>query len=308
MDKVVVGVPTFRRTQGLDRVLTSLESLSGLTNITVLVADNDPTKRTARDVVEAKLAGGYKWPIEIISVTERGISQARNALLSRAFLDKDTIALAMIDDDQWVEPNWLIELINTQTATGADVVGSWTKPDFGGPPPDWSAGLAVFWRMPKREGPCELIESTCGVLVTRAVFERLGRPFFDPVFSLIGGGDKEYFSRLKRGGATFAFSSRSVCYEVFEADRASPGWAKRRAYRIGATDVALLRSLPLNTTQTLKELLTIPAGIAVGALEAIASSSKSRRLRGELRIHRALGKASAFAGKRFEAYAATSGS
>ena len=81
MTDVVVAVPSFRRPQGLERLLTALEKLQTSARVLVLVADNDVDGREAFAVCERLRTRGYRWPLDCVVAQERGIAQARNALI-----------------------------------------------------------------------------------------------------------------------------------------------------------------------------------------------------------------------------------
>ena len=70
---------------------------------------------------------------------ERGIAQVRNALVAAALAEPATRFVAMLDDDEWPEQNWLTQLLRTQKETGADVVRGAVLRVFEAPPPVWAA-------------------------------------------------------------------------------------------------------------------------------------------------------------------------
>ena len=73
MTDVVVAVPSFRRPEGLERLLTALEELETGACVSVLVADNDADNREASAVCERLSNRGYRWPLDCIVAQERGI-------------------------------------------------------------------------------------------------------------------------------------------------------------------------------------------------------------------------------------------
>lgn len=236
MTKIVIGIPTFKRPEGLSRLLDSLESITILFDVHFLVADNEGLGGHGHRVVN-KLAPSYAYPLSLISVPERGISNVRNALMVHAFDTLNADMLAMIDDDEIVEPNWLLELVKMQQQTHADVVGGQVKPEFEQSPPEWTDGLGLYWRTVYPDGHINLIEGTTSVLLHRSVRDSFPTITFDIEYGLTGGGDKEFFTRLKNEGATFAFASKSISHEFFGDSRMTKAWAIQRAYRIGSGDM-----------------------------------------------------------------------
>ncbi|MCX8998132.1 glycosyltransferase family 2 protein [Rhizobiaceae bacterium BDR2-2] len=308
--KIVLGVPTYKRPVGLRRVLASIArlELDQETELRVVVAENDLDGRQGVATVEEIRAGGFPFPIETVLSTARGISQARNALMNAAFSDPETDMLAMVDDDQWMEPIWLERLVAMQRQTEATVVGGYTLPDFEGQALTWELKLPVYWRKKRRHGKVPMIEGTCGVLFTRKILDYCADGYFDEKFSLIGGEDKEFFTRILHRGCTFAFADDAIAYEVFEADRRSLAWAKRRAYRIGASDMraSLVRSR--NPLDKIEQIAKIFAGFLRGGWRYVTGYfSPEQRMRAQLLLLRSAGKLSTLFGLRYESYRNTSG-
>ncbi len=241
--KVAIGVPTFKRPIGLKTVLDSISELKldPDVSVVVIVADNEGSSGAGMSLV-ASLAENFPYSLTAIPVPERGISQVRNALMKHAFFSLKVDGLAMVDDDEIVAPEWLQSFIEMQKMTGADVVGGAVLPKFeNSMPPSWSIRLPVYFRPIEKQGIISLVQSTTSVFFARSIVEKFPNERFDTLFSTYGGGDKEYFTRIKRLGAVFAFQPKSVSYEIFGKSRATLKWALERNYRIGAGDARLLR-------------------------------------------------------------------
>src|SRR5215470_13999371 len=99
MPEVTVAIPTFRRPEGLARLLAALAALETEIPVCILVADNDCDRREGFEVC-CRLAPSYRWPLEAILVCERGIAQNRNALVEESLANRRHMDyLAMLDDD-----------------------------------------------------------------------------------------------------------------------------------------------------------------------------------------------------------------
>lgn len=238
MTKIVVGVPTFKRPEGLSRLLLSIEKINVSFDVEILVADNEGLKGHGHSVVNQMMLS-YAFPISVISVPERGISSVRNSIMNHAFGTLNADMLAMIDDDEIVEVNWLLELVKMQLRTNADVVGGQVRPEFESEAPGWTDGLGLYWRTVYQDGYIDLIEGTTSVLFHRSVWDDFSGIKFDIEYGLTGGGDKEFFTRLKQQGAKFAFASKSISHEFFGESRMTKEWAMQRAYRIGAAELRI---------------------------------------------------------------------
>ena len=79
MRDVVICIPTFRRPQSLERLLTAIAALQTRADIAVLVADNDAETHAGFDLAR-RTAPGFRFPLRAVIAHRRGIAQVRNAL------------------------------------------------------------------------------------------------------------------------------------------------------------------------------------------------------------------------------------
>lgn len=234
MRRGLILIPSFRRPQGLTKALARLGELRTDAEISILVAENDPAGGQGREVVRL-LAPGHRFEIRSIDVAERGVSQVRNALFAAALASPDIEFVALLDDDEWPEPQWLEELLAMQQRSGADIVGGTLLPDFAVEPPVWARKFELY-RQEQADGPSEMVWGTCNVLLTRAILERTAPVWFDLQLGLTGGEDMEFFARAKAMGARFAWAATAVMHEDVPESRLLPRWVFRRAFRIGSTN------------------------------------------------------------------------
>jgi succinoglycan biosynthesis protein ExoM len=235
MRRGVIVIPTYRRPRGLDKALSYIEKLETTANVTVLVADNDPEAQEGTEIVRRLAAAGYRFPIRSIVVAERGVSQVRNASIASALETPGTEFVALLDDDEWPEPQWLEAMLDMQHKTGADAVGGTMLPAFAVAPPPWTERLTLY-RQEQADGLTEMLWGTCNVLLTRRYLEKLSQPWFDAEFGLTGGEDVEFFTRAKARGASFAWASAARVFEHVPQSRMTMRWVARRSFRIGNTN------------------------------------------------------------------------
>ena len=221
MAEIVVAIPSFRRPMSLKRLLVALEKLETDANISVLVADNDAERHEAFDLCTA-LRGDYRWPLESILVSARGIANVRNALVARALEDADCRFVAMLDDDETPEPRWLDELLRVQRETGADALNGTVKRVFERDPGPWAKHCDGVSDMFAPTGPVAMLETTANLLVRREAFALVAPPWFDPGFALGGGEDLDFFLRLKKKGARFAWANGAAVRDHVPPSRANP--------------------------------------------------------------------------------------
>ena len=306
MVEVVIAIPTYRRPRGLARLLASLAELETRANLTVLVGDNDAENHLGRDLCDVVHRIGYRWPLEAIVVAERGIAQNRNALVAAALEKPSMQFLAMLDDDEWVEPGWLDALLGAQQRFAADavegpVLGMSAE---GGDAEDY-AGVATHRGA---SGIAETIEGAGNILIARTALERLEPPHFDPQFALSGGEDKDFFLRLKAHGARFAWSAEAVSYTAVPESRKGLGWTLARAYSVGNSDMRIFLKHHAGQGAMLRELIKIGAALLLSPPVAlILWTSPNRRLEALRKLFRAAGKTAALFGSHYQEYSVIHG-
>src|SRR5262245_2823595 len=117
--KVLVCIPTFKRPRMLRRLLDALAVLETDADVRVLVADNDAQGHAGFDLCHTLT--GYRWPLCAVIAPERGIAQVRNVLIEQA-LKTDAQFIAMIDDDEWPQADWIAQFLAYARQTGADLL------------------------------------------------------------------------------------------------------------------------------------------------------------------------------------------
>lgn len=239
MAGTIIAVPTFRRPEQLRHLIEAIARLDGLEDVALLVADNGAGEGAA--VAAAMAQAGLPLSVEVICVPTPGLCHVRNAIVAHALAIPAMQRLAMIDDDEWPEPQWLAALRTVQQRTGAAVVGGPVTPVFSEGAPDWAEQTLIFRPERRPEGPAEMLYASNNLLVTRAALEALGSPWFDPAFNRSGGEDLDFLSRLKALGFTFAWAPGARVSEWVGAERARKGWVLRRMWRIGITDTRVAR-------------------------------------------------------------------
>ncbi|MCI2285476.1 glycosyltransferase [Colwellia sp. MSW7] len=301
---IAIGIPTFKRPKGLKRLLDTLALQKCDFNLQVIVADNDSEYCEGLNLVN-EIAKEFLFSIEAIVVSERGISSVRNALMKQAFENHKADMLAMVDDDETVEPKWIFSLVQTLETGNYDVVGGAVYPEFEFEPPCWTNGLNLYWRRIHDEGKVELISGSGNILISKSIWNNYPGQLFDVEFGLTGGEDKEYFTRLKKYGATFGFSPKAVSHEFIGGSRMTLAWAEERAYRIGSADIRIKLKLSDNRFSELaKALFTVSVCTALWLL--LFGTKKREWIK--FKLERQKGKLNGLIGKPPEVYKQTHGS
>ncbi len=247
--RVAICVCTHNRSQGLTRLLVALQDidLSGYNpdSVELIVVDNNPNPETEAICERA----APRLPIAIHYTTEprSGITYARNRAVEVA-LDRGADFVAFIDDDDQPQSDWLIQLLDRQAVTGADLVfGTWVLDAL---MPQWARESGIF-RSPvkakheNKGGRYGLpgCASTCNALVGRTIIERVGTtgPVFNHTFRFSGGEDKDFFIRAHNLGARLASADMSVIHRNHEPERYTAGGLLQRGFKNGCSQVSMAR-------------------------------------------------------------------
>jgi len=228
---ILIAIPTFRRPDMLSRLLQSIARIwiPHGSVVEVLVMDNDSTPQ-ARALVLG-IAETFPLRLSYAHVTDPGLSSVRNFGLNRA---RDFDFLAMIDDDEIPQRQWLLELMNVQDATGADaVVGPVPRivPDSA---PGWLR-RARFFDSPTYPDRTLVRDGYSGNCLLRIrSIQRLGITF-DSAFNFAGGEDLLFFRELAQRGGALAFAAGAVAEETVGADRGTVSYVLKLHFRRGNT-------------------------------------------------------------------------
>lgn len=231
--RICIAIPTFRRPELLTRLLDGIAHLSLPTvdgTVDVLVVDNDPDRSAERVVSDARPASPF--PLHYAHVATRGLSTVRNYALSLARTTFDL--LAMIDDDEVPEPQWLSELVRVQRVTGADAVVGPVPPILPVDAPPWVVEFRTN-ELP-RHGDCSFINEgwsgNCLLHVGKIAAAGLA---FDPSLNLAGGEDQLFFRQMLAGGGKIAYAANATAWEEMPLARRSVGFIILRSFRRGNT-------------------------------------------------------------------------
>jgi succinoglycan biosynthesis protein ExoM len=297
-DRVIIAIPTFRRPKNLQRLLDAIARLDSDADIAVLVADNDAQGQEGAALC-ARLAPDYRFALKAVIAAERGIAQVRNTLVREALADPHTAFIAMIDDDEWPDANWISRFLAVQRATGADVLqGSILFND--------PSGAIADIRRPT--GPIDMLQGAGNLLLQAQRLRSMDGPWFDPAFALTGGEDRDFFLRLQAEGARFAWADDARAYGEVPQSRANLGWVLKRAYSVGNSDMRVLLKHRPGAVTHLSETAKIAGALLLSLpLAVILSPSPNRRLAPLTKLFRAMGKLTAMAGWRYNEYAVVHG-
>jgi succinoglycan biosynthesis protein ExoM len=229
--RVCVAIPTYRRPELLERLLGGIARLAVPTDcvVEVLVMDNDPAQSTRAAVADRRKR--FPFALSYAHVQEPGLSSVRNFALGRA---RGFDFLAMIDDDEIPQPQWLVELLRVQEATRADgVIGPVPRLV----PRDTSRWLrdGKFFDLPLYADGSFMKDGYSGNCLLRvSSIERLGIGF-DPALNFAGGEDLMFFREWLGRGGKLAYAAHAVAEESVAANRLNALYILQLNFRRGNT-------------------------------------------------------------------------
>tara|TARA_R110002110_G_scaffold205066_1_gene416653 strand:+ start:45749 stop:46711 length:963 start_codon:yes stop_codon:yes gene_type:complete len=247
--RVAICVCTHSRPDSLSRLLQVLQNirLDGYhaDDIELLVIDNRPSEQTRTICNNA--APLLPIRLHYTPEPEPGITHARNRAVTTA-LARGADFVAFIDDDDEPQTDWLIQLLDRQRETRADLVfGTWVlDTDM----PDWARDSGIFrsptkTKQEKKGGRYGLPDcaSTCNMLAGRRILEHVGAtgPVFCHAFRYSGGEDKDFFIRAHALGATLASADSSIIHRNHEPERYTARGLLKRGFKNGCSQVSMAR-------------------------------------------------------------------
>lgn len=269
-----IGVPTYKRPAQLARLLESvsrIELVDGM-SVGIIVVDND-RNRSAENVV-AEYAAVSPFPTRYIVEETTGVVYVRNRLLASA----GGHYLAMIDDDEYVSPSWLAEMVKTAERNKADAVIGYVEETFPAGTRSWVIDCQPSPVAADQESIT--FGSTNNVLLRMSSVRERGLRF-DPSFNLSGGEDTDFFAKLLREGGAVFYSARARVIAPFEPERLRFSWYAMRNYRVGQTNAIVFGGPRKTFGQIVRRLARGVAGIALlgaGSCAFVVSRVEGARL------------------------------
>lgn len=239
--RLVVTLPTFRRPAHLIETLNSIARQQSAPPFAIIVMENDAEGMAGADAA-AKWLQTAPCPGLVVIAHSRGNCHAYNAGWETALTEFPAFShLAVIDDDELASPEWLSYLLATTRQTGADLTGAPQIPVFDDPELNAWARHPAFTPHYSETGPVPILYSSGNVLISRQVLETMPKPFLDPYFNFIGGGDSDFYRRCRNAGFRFAWCSQAPVMETVPARRAEFSWLNARSLRNGAISAIIER-------------------------------------------------------------------
>jgi glycosyltransferase involved in cell wall biosynthesis len=252
---ISVCVCTFKRPLPLKRLLMELgrQHTCGLFTYSIVVADNDLAKSAEAIVAEMRLA--CVVPIKYCVEPRRNIALARNKVVENA--EGDYIAL--IDDDEFPEPTWLLTLFRISSEHNVDGVLGPVKRHFDEAPPAWLKKSTIYDRKVNPTGRVvEWKEARTGnALLRRKIIDGDEAPF-RPEYR--AGEDQDFFRRKMEEGYVFIWTADAIVTEIIPPAR----WKRRYILRKAALQGATAALQPnCDSRNIMKSIIVVPLYVLV---------------------------------------------
>ena len=233
---VSIVVPTYNRHEMLRNALRSLtlQETDDEFSYEIVVIDNGSTEPTK--AVVAETATGSPVPTRYVREEVAGYPEA----LNRGVREARGVWIALFDDDQLAEPNWLKELLSAASVTKAKLVGGSIRPHL---PSGGTLPLSTFcrgllgenvWERTAQVCQGERIPSGGNMLIAREVFNSIG--LFDTAMAL-GGCDSDFVERALASGIIVAISPAPIVRHVIPPYRVTTSYFRWTSMRSGC-DIA----------------------------------------------------------------------
>lgn len=275
-----------------------LASLSKITrppsdNVSFLVVENKD-KPSLDEVIDTFRKDVSGTEVTYFNKGTPGISTVRNAALNYA-AEKDYDFLVFVDDDEWVEKDWLIKLLAERDRLNLDIIGSPVRPV------PFEAELTlmqkVVWsglkhsslkserksRWKCNSGQGHTIKIATGSWMGRVKFFSETGLRFDHSYNLSGGEDWHLWAKAKGLGAKTGWACDAIVYEAVPTTRLTLSYHFRRNRDHNITEFAAryrenpqraLKGLPLKLAgRGLKFIGTVCAIPFLGGRGLVSSAT-----------------------------------
>jgi succinoglycan biosynthesis protein ExoM len=237
---VCLCVPTFRRPEGLRKLLANVAQLNYAGKLDVIVVDNDAETRGGAAVVD-QVAATFRFPLTCIVEPSRGHTYAYNRAFSAACrVTPGPDYVGVLDGDEFPDPNWLTEMIRVAGEYSVDIVGGPVFPVFDRPD-HWLAQSGFYAPVRHATGPVSMVYGAGNMLIRRDVLEQyLDEPFLH-AFAFTGASDYDFFWRCRIDGRSFAWADNAEVFETTPPSRTTISYLLRRKFRNGSEATRLER-------------------------------------------------------------------
>jgi len=263
MNHIVIGIPTYKRPEMLEKLIRSIYSCEVkrklLKSIDIVVVDNDAEKSAEKISLGLKKECPELFSFHYYNCPKKGLALVRNEILDKALEFRPDL-IAFIDDDEYPSRYWLTELIETLNENNADIVLGPNTPVFEN---KVHPNFAHLFDTLEFADNTEVDFVKTNNLIIKSDFVRAHKLRFDSRFNQTGGEDTYFGVEAVKAGAKIFWSQGAVVHEIIPDKRATLNWLTKRAYR-GATTYTYILKLEKNYQGLAKKFMTSLVYLLIG--------------------------------------------
>jgi glycosyltransferase involved in cell wall biosynthesis len=303
MDRLVIGIPTYKRPIMLQKLIVSIVNCqidkSLIDEITIIVVDND-IDRTAEETVnelKGRFPDGYK--LNYINYPVKGLSNVRNEIFNRA-VEFHPDYILCIDDDQYATSEWLSELYGTIKKVKSEIVLGPVIPVF----ENETRSDISYWFKYRDLQDCQRVDFFwTGNFIISTDFLLKSKIKFDDRFNFTGSEDSFFGVTALSVGAKIYGASNAIAFETIPAKRANLKWLIRRSFNKALTFTYILK-LKKNYPGIFKKISVSAAYFIFGGVALVAIPFPVKwKYWGLLKISEGVGGFAGLLGIHFQEYA-----
>lgn len=235
-NNILICIATYKRTEYLNILLKSIYESDDIKEIgcDILVVDNDK-EETGKKIVEK-----YK-NINYIVEYNPGIVNVRNRCISYAYEYKYDY-LAFLDDDEFVQNEWLKNLLITMDEYEADIVVGRAIVLPNNNTPNW---IKSCLKRKKNINKTGYRLNTCASNNTLIRMESIKKTNlkFDINYNTTGGEDTKFFMELNKLDKKIIFCGESIVYEHSRKERETFSYYRKKHFMLGANYNRILKEV-----------------------------------------------------------------
>lgn len=226
--RITIAICTYNRCRMLYRALSTLTAQGSLTDVEIVVVDNNSSDET--ELIADRFR--CRLPIKLIKERQQGLSHARN----RALAEFGGDVIIFTDDDVLLDTEWLEAYRSAiRDFETAEYFGGRILPEWDGVQPRWIGsekldlidGLLVWYDLGADSRlfcDSDPLPFGASFALRRSLAERVGS--FRADLGCNGkvsrrGEETEYLIRAKRAGAQGAYVGASLCWHFVNQRRLS---------------------------------------------------------------------------------------
>lgn len=207
----------------------------------------------------------------VVASTENNIAVGRNIIFKHAYHD----LIALIDDDEFPSPAWLINLVKTHHRNNCGVVAGPAYPLYLFDTAVWIRQLDLH--NAKGKSTDEKINNcpTANVLIDRT---RIVGGLFNPHYGVSGGEDSEFFLRQGDSNVDMRWCNEATVFEYIPKSKSTSRYMIKRCILQGALNRRILTArgdIPSQSLFVARSVMVFSVSILLGIILLIGRHKQS---------------------------------